>query len=425
MHQITGIISVSFRFVKNRVHRLFYGILKLLKYSLSAPAAYDKMYSVCCGKQQDQQQRCDTVRKNIDISQLSPEELEAEKLRRRKKLRRKKVMTVVDRIFGFFLATGIVLGCAGLALGMIICRGPSEALKVMFVQTALETRRFDFVPQVFLPDSEVHAIYKSNKIEEADEMDASLIKLPAQEDGDTETEAVDYGTPDEDGDGIVFKEIKGNGYAGYMLICLDPGRVFVGKPDSYGGVGLTLEEMCLKYDAVGGINAGGFLDDAGTGLGGFPDGLTVIEGVMYSEGHGGDCFAGLDVNNLLWVGFYGPENMEAMQIRDGVSFGPILIQNGEIINEQNLLSGVNPRTAIGQRGDGAILMLVVDGRQAHSIGATYLDMAEGMLDYGAVNAMNMDGGSSTVMWYEGQYVNSCSAAYGTSRPLPNAFLIRK
>ena len=197
-----------------------------------------------------------------------------------------------------------------------------------------------------------------------------------------------------------------------------------GKPDSYGGVGLTLEEMCIKYNAIGGINAGGFIDTMGTGLGGFPDGLTVIDGVRYSDGHGGDCFAGLDVNDLLWVGFYTAEDVEPMQIRDGISFGPILVQNGAIINEKNLSSGVNPRTAIGQRGDGAIMMLVVDGRQAHSIGATYLDMAEIMLDHGAVNAMNLDGGSSTVMWYEGDYINSCSAQYGTSRPLPNAFLIR-
>ena len=363
------------------------------------------------------------VKKRIDISQMSPEELEAEKRRRRKRQRRRKVMTVVDRIFGFFLTTCIIFGCAGLALGMVICRGPSASLREAFVMTLMETRRFDFVPKVFLSTDEVYEIYMAGRMYEAEEMNSELISMPSEESNGSE-EVIDYGTPDEDGDGIVFKEIKGNGYAGYMLIVLDPSRVFVGKPDSYGGVGLTLEEMCIKYGAVGGINAGGFIDDGGTGLGGFPDGLTVIDNVIYSEGHGGDCFAGLDIHNILWVGYHSANEMGPMQIRDGVSFAPILVQNGVAVDTRYLSSGVNPRTAIGQRGDGAILMLVVDGRQAHSIGATYQDLAEIMLDHGAVNALNLDGGSSTVMWYEGEYVNSCSAAYGTSRPLPNAFLIR-
>lgn len=363
------------------------------------------------------------MKKKIDLSQLSPEELQAEKLKYKKRRRRKKIMTVVDRIFGFFLATGIVAAFAVLALGMIICNGPSTSLRDAFVLTLIETRRFDFVPQVFLPDEEVYSIYLASKAMNVQEMDTSLINIPAEGE---ESNAIDYGIYDDDGDGIIFEEVKGNGFSGYMLVVLDPSRVIVGKPDEYGhgAYGLLLEDMCNKYGAVGGINAGGFIDDGGAGLGGFPDGLTIIDGVRYSDGHNGDCFAGFDSNNILWVGYYTPEDTENMQIRDGVSFGPILIQNGVMADTNHLLGGVNPRTAIGQRADGAVLMLVIDGRQAHSIGATYLDLAEVMMDYGAVNAMNMDGGSSTVMWYNGEYVNSCSSANGVSRPLPNAFLIK-
>ena len=360
------------------------------------------------------------MKKKIDLSQLSPEELEAEKLRRRKRLRRKKINTVLDRFFGFILVTCIVGGCAALALEGIIVKGPSPSLAEKFTMTMAESRRFDFIPRIFLSETEMEEMLLFSEMDTADIMDSALIQLPSDE---NVTETIDYGTPDEDGDGIVFKEIKGNGYAGYMLIVLDPSRVFVGKPDNYGGVGLTLEEMCQKYGAVGGINAGGFMDDSGAGLGGFPDGLAVIEGEYYNEGME-SCFAGMDINNLLWIGYFSYDDVVAMQIRDGLSFGPILVQNGAAVDEKYLNSGVNPRTAIGQRGDGAILMLVVDGRQAHSIGATYRDIADIMLEHGAVNAMNLDGGSSTVMWYEGEYVNSCSAANGTSRPLPNAFLIK-
>lgn len=365
------------------------------------------------------------MKKKIDLSQLTPEELERERKKAKKRRLRRKVMTVVDRIFGFFMATGIVVAFACLALGMIICRGPSESLKETFVMTMFETRRFDFVPLVFLPEEEAYAIREARNDEETQAMDSSLIKIPG-DDENADAETIDYGTVDEDGDGIIYEEIKGNGYAGHMLIVLDPSRVFVGMPDEYGysAYGLTLDVMCEKYNAVGGINAGGFYDPSGAGLGGFPDGLTVIDGVRHNDGRGGDCFAGFDINNVLWVGYYTAEDMDPMQIRDGVSFGPILVQNGVMTDEKQLLGGVNPRTAIGQRADGAVLMLVVDGRQAHSIGATYLDMAEVMMDYGAVNAINMDGGSSTVMWYNGDFLNSCSSANGISRPLPNAFLIR-
>ena len=85
--------------------------------------------------------------------------------------------------------------------------------------------------------------------------------------------------------------------------------------------------------------------------------------------------------------------------------------------------GLNPRTAIGQRADGAVLLLVIDGRQSHSLGATYKDCQQVMLDYGAVNAANLDGGSSTLMIYEGEHVNMCATLYG-SRDMPTSFLVK-
>ena len=122
------------------------------------------------------------------------------------------------------------------------------------------------------------------------------------------------------------------------------------------------------------------------------------------------------------MGFYSYDDCVANDIVHAVSFGPILVSNGEPVEPPS--SSVNPRTAIGQRADGAIIMLVIDGRQVHSIGATYQDMMDLMLDYGAINAINMDGGSSTVMYYANRYVNSCSAEGGQPRPLPDAWLFK-
>ena len=172
------------------------------------------------------------------------------------------------------------------------------------------------------------------------------------------------------------------------------------------------------------MNGGGFYDPEGGGTGGYPDGLTVADGQIFHEGNSTRTFCGLDNNNILHVGDYDSEEAVEKGIRDGVSFGPALIINGKGEYGNHMETGINPRTAVGQRADGAILLLAIDGRQVHSIGASFGDARDVMLDFGAVNACNMDGGSSTVMYYNGQYINSPSSASGTSRALPDAFLFK-
>ena len=110
-------------------------------------------------------------------------------------------------------------------------------------------------------------------------------------------------------------------------------------------------------------------------------------------------------------------------IRDAITFGPRLIVNGEPANVKGQSSGLNPRTAIGQRADGAVLMLVIDGRQSSSLGATYSDLIKVMVEYGAVNAINLDGGSSSLMYYRGNYLNNGVVLTG-SREMPTAFIVR-
>ena len=230
--------------------------------------------------------------------------------------------------------------------------------------------------------------------------------------------------PDEDGDGIIIVDIMKKGFNGIMIIVLDPSRVFAGGPGFYGGNGMLLEELVRRYDALGGINAGGFIDEDGGGSGGLPEGLTIVDGQAYLWAPSG-ASAAFDENNVLHVKYYTIETAAEDHIRDCVSFGPALISDGVPEYGPYMESGINPRTAIGQREDGAVLMLVIDGRQLCSIGASYGDLRDIMLDFGAVNACSLDGGSSTVMYYNGEYLNRPSSASGTSRYLPNAFLIRK
>ena len=350
---------------------------------------------------------------------ISPE-LELEKKRRKAKV--SKLMTTLDRVFGFMLATALVVLVAGLGLVYVFTKGPSETLRNDFVMTMLETRRFDFMSNLFLTSEEVAEIRKVNKETVTYEQDSSLISISSAEAIGAAAVEESY-AQDDDGDGIIFENVKGAGFAGYLITVLDHTRVFVGMPDSYGGVGLTLEEMVNKYEALGGINAGGFKDEGGTGLGGQPEGLTIVDGVCYGEGNGESIFAGFDDKGVMHVGYYTAWSAEANNIKNGVSFGPVLIMNGEPANPNTLPSGVNPRTSIGQRADGAVMMLVIDGRQAHSMGATYQDCVDILYSRGAVNAINMDGGSSSNMYLNGQYINRNSSTSG-ARPLPTAFLFK-
>ena len=336
----------------------------------------------------------------------------------------------IDRVFGLIVATVIVGVVFGLTLEWILVKGPSPALRDSFVMTMMWTRRFDFIPQIFLTQEETDTIFNEHwSINNTEATDTSLITVKANqqtEQGDEESgpRADDYGYVDEDGDGIIIVDVKKKGFVGKMIIILDPSRVFVGKPEVYGGYGLTLEELNNRYNAIGGVNGGGFYDPEGGGTGGYPDGLTVVGGEIVHEGTSTRTFCGLDRNNILHVGDYDSDEAIEDGIRDGVSFGPALIINGKGEYGNHMESGINPRTAVGQRADGAILLLAIDGRQVHSIGASFGDARDVMLDFGAVNACNMDGGSSTVMYYNGQYINSPSSASGTSRALPDAWLFK-
>ncbi|MBR3475098.1 MAG: phosphodiester glycosidase family protein [Oscillospiraceae bacterium] len=249
----------------------------------------------------------------------------------------------------------------------------------------------------------------------------------AEEDAALASEDLGYVTlEDEDGDGIINYKFFYKGATVYALIVLDPSRVFVGtaltQPVPW-GQGLTLDQMAEKYEAVAGINAGGFVDEEGGGMGWPPRGITFGRGTVF-EGEQYGPVAALDNDNHMWAGYYDFSDCMAIGIRDAVCFGPCLVENGVKTDPSQLEEGIGARTAIGQREDGAIVMVAIDGRQGYSIGVTFEDCVNIMADkFGCVNASNMDGGNSTCMYYDGQAVNRSSNQAGGTRYLPDAWLV--
>ena len=232
---------------------------------------------------------------------------------------------------------------------------------------------------------------------------------------------------DDDGDGIINYKFHYKGATVYALIVLDPSRVFVGtamtEQTGWGGYGITIDAAAEQYNAVAGINAGGFIDAGGTGGGWPPEGITYSRGLDYTVIDTG-LIAALNNNDKMVVGYYDHDVCDDLGIRDSVAFGPILVQNGVKKDPANMESGIGSRTAIGQREDGAIVMVVIDGRQGYSIGVTFADCIDIMADkFGCVNASNMDGGNSTCMYYAGEAVNRSSNKAGGTRNLPDYWLV--
>ena len=335
----------------------------------------------------------------------------------------KRLARFLKRLLSVLLVT-LLLVVAGLyGVMFILVKGPSPTARNLFIRSVRETSAIGFLADLYLSPAEIAAIEAAPLTEESVTTDASLITINAETDA---TGADPWGLVDDDGDGIIIDEVKGEGYSGFMMVVLDPSRVIMGsRTEGFGWKGYTLDQLVEHFDAVAGTNAGGFEDENGMGDGSMPDSAVVFKGQIYCGDKGtGHGFVGFDDNYILHVGLVGSQAVKDANIQYGCSFGPVLVQNGEGVDPSLLASGINPRTAIGQRSDGAVLMLVIDGRQVISLGATYQDEMEIMLRYGAVNACNLDGGSSSLMYYNGAYVNNCASVIGI-RAIPTSFLVLK
>ena len=353
----------------------------------------------------------------------------------RKKSASGRVFRVIGRILLILLETMLLICLALYGVMYVLAKGPSETARDLFVTSVRETSAIKFLADIYFTPEEIAAIETVKETMEYAPTDTSLITIsadPATEtnkDGWTDVHGVFHA--DEDGDGIIIEPVKGKGYSGYMMVVLDPSRVILGSvPESYGKRGYVLSEYVRIFDGVAGTNAGGFYDPGGMGDGSIPDSLVVVDGNIYYEKYGcgtegGGGIAAIDGNHILHVArSMSHQELIDNDIRYAVCYGPVLIVNGVSASPDSLNISLNPRTAIGQCADGAMLFLVIDGRQVVSMGARYQDLVEIMERYGAVNAVNLDGGSSSMLWFQDHYVNNSSSVIGV-RDMPTSIVILK
>ena len=350
----------------------------------------------------------------------------------------------IVRRFFLLLFTVILLSLAALVLVMnLIFKGPSPTAQERLTMSLIEASATKWIPALFIGEERVAEITSAESGSSLTDDVTDTSQVIIQKDSAISTSSNEW---DNYPDGIRIESYAGDTYNAHIMIVRDPSQVYMGiSTESFSTSipGKRLNAVMEEENVLAGVNAGAFNDDgtASSTVGSCPLGLVMSGGkCVWTSGKqpGLEGFAGFTNDDVLVVSTTNLTKAQAeeMDIRDGCCFGPVLIMNGEVNMEAyNMNSGFNPRTAIGQRADGAVIFVCVDGRQAGSIGGTYADVIDIMVEYGAVNACNMDGGSSSIMYYRDTYgrygeagqvqrINSYSLLQSEPRRMPNYWLVK-
>jgi exopolysaccharide biosynthesis protein len=221
--------------------------------------------------------------------------------------------------------------------------------------------------------------------------------------------------------GILIVKVSGDGYNGKLAIIKNAAQVRLGVSNQLGTSGQTVGQIAKNNGAVLAINASGFADPEWQGTGGQVAGLLIANGKMLNKPVKNDYLnIGFSEDDRLYIGL----STKEMVFRDAVQFIPALIINGKNVTDGSLGFGIQPRSAIGQAEDGTVFLLTIDGRQiGYSLGTTVGVCAEILLRYGAVQASNLDGGSSTLMIYRDEVITRPSSKTNLGRLVPDAFIV--
>lgn len=298
---------------------------------------------------------------------------------------------------------------------MSVFYGPFQNVKRTVVGAAMTTLSHQYIAKAFLSEDKINEILKGENVETIEQKNNGDVKISTKHDSSIER-----------------FDVTGKKFKGYMLVVHDPTRIKVGYTKKLGKEGQLTSQIAKENNAVAAINAGGFTDNSTdgmwTGTGGKPTGILMSKGEIVSNDIKSDNEKGevvaITKKGLLLVGPHSLSELKKQEVTEAVSFGPALVVNGQpTIKSGDGGWGIAPRTAIGQREDGSMLLLVIDGRQVRSIGATLKEVQDVMLSYGAVNASNLDGGSSSTMYYKNEVINNPCDSLG-ERAVPSIIYVK-
>lgn len=325
-----------------------------------------------------------------------------------KSLKGKKKKSKFKSLLGFFIFELFFLS---ITTPLLIFYGPFDNVKCTITGVLWNSYTLKDVARTFLSDKAIANILGDGyAISNVNTEDIKLLKFGVHHTNKTE-----------------LFDIESSNFNGKLLVIEDPTRIKVGYSNQIPRAGQTTSSIAKRNGAIAAINGGGFIDTKWAGTGGAPLGFIISDG-KYISGESKDKTTKRDTiafteDGMLIVGKHSLNDLKKYNVKEAISFGPPLVVNGKpTIKNGDGGWGISPRTVIGQRSDGSVLFLVIDGRSIKSYGATLKEVQDIMIDKGAVNAANLDGGSSATMYYDGKVINTPSDALG-ERSVPSVFMV--
>lgn len=332
----------------------------------------------------------------------------------------KKIIKIIIIIFSSILV--ILLG---------LFYGPWHGFRDFWITTAMTTKSHQYLATILYSDKLIEEVLNNNRVIEVDEgSDTDLIDIVSDKANNNIYKDEYDRQVLEHNEGDIYKYFKVEGYNfdAYMAVIYKPENIHVVHTKYLGYDGEYLVDMAKREGGIVAINGGGFIDLDGEGNGGEPAGIVIEDGKIIQGGSNGSGVIGLTYDNKLYLGYITSSEAINMGIRDAIEFGPFLIVNGKKADIRgNGGYGIHPRSAIGQRKDGIVLFLVIDGRRVDSMGASIRDVMDIMDKYGAYNAANLDGGNSSVLVINDKIVNRPIDWYQReqTRKIATGFIVKK
>ena len=339
---------------------------------------------------------------------IKKEKVKKEKVKKEKIKKEKKKWSLKKKLVVTFLSLFVV----GIGCFLFLFYGPWNGFRNFWITSAMTTMSHQYLATWFYDDETIQEVLEANSIIESNDVsDPNAIKFKQYTTTIYRNEyekAVLQKDPGND----LYKliEVSGNSFKGFLVALYDPSKISIATTAYLGKRGQDILTVANREGAIIAMNAGGFYDPDWNSNGALPHGTVISNGKVvsdYEDARMGGGFIGFTNENKLVLGKMSKNEAVALGYRDAVEFGPYLIVNGKrSFIKGNGGWGIAPRTAIGQRQDGIVLMLVINGRIPSSIGADMVDLTDIMERYGAYNAANLDGGSSTELVINGKIINT-------------------
>ena len=324
-----------------------------------------------------------------------------------RQVKKKKKRSKLKSIIGFLIFEFLFMS---LTTPLLVFYGPFNNVKRTAIGMTWNSFTLQKIPKAFLSDSAISRILGDGyAISDVDTEAIKMLNFGVKHTGEIE-----------------LFDVESSNFKGKMLLIEDPTRVRVGYSNQMPRAGETTSSIAKRNGAIAAINGGGFIDTKWAGTGGAPLGYLIsngkyISGQIKDKDKKRDTIAFTE-DGMLIVGKHSENDLKKYKVKEAISFGPPIVVNGKPTVKGDGGWGISPRTVIGQKEDGSVLMLVIDGRSLKSFGATLEEVQNIMLKHGAVNAANLDGGSSTTMYYDGKVINTPSDALG-ERSVPSVFMV--